>query len=66
MDTTDTWEDDPNGTRMTLRNRGESAGFARVAGDGGRRRSSESFRCLVRIAGWAQPFFPRPSVDHRE
>jgi hypothetical protein len=36
METTYTWEDDPDGTRMTLRNRGEPAGFARVTGDGGR------------------------------
>lgn len=32
METTSTWEDDPDGTRMTLRNRGEPAGFAKVAG----------------------------------
>jgi Polyketide cyclase / dehydrase and lipid transport len=32
METTYTWEDGPRGgTRMTLRNRGEPAGFARVA-----------------------------------
>ena len=33
METTYTWEDaDGGATRMTLRNRGEPAGFARVAG----------------------------------
>lgn len=32
METTYTWEDHPGGTRMTLRNRGEPAGFAKVAG----------------------------------
>jgi hypothetical protein len=31
METTYTWEDAPVGTAMTLRNRGEPAGFARVA-----------------------------------
>ena len=31
METTYTWADDPGGTRMTLRNRGEPAGFASVA-----------------------------------
>ena len=32
METTYTWQDAPEGaTRMTLRNRGEPAGFARVA-----------------------------------
>jgi hypothetical protein len=32
METTYTWADDrQGGTRMTLRNRGEPAGFARVA-----------------------------------
>jgi uncharacterized membrane protein len=31
METTYTWEDAPGGTRMTLRNRGEPAGFAKVA-----------------------------------
>jgi uncharacterized membrane protein len=31
METTYDWEDVPGGTRMTLRNRGEPAGFARVA-----------------------------------
>jgi len=30
METTYTWADAPGGTRMTLRNRGEPAGFARV------------------------------------
>jgi hypothetical protein len=30
METTYTWSDVPDGTRMTLRNRGEPAGFARV------------------------------------
>jgi len=30
METTYTWADAPDGTRMTLRNRGEPAGFARV------------------------------------
>ena len=30
METTYTWADAPAGTRMTLRNRGEPAGFARV------------------------------------
>ena len=30
METTYTWSDLPGGTRMTLRNRGEPAGFARV------------------------------------
>jgi hypothetical protein len=31
METTYTWEDSPGGgTRMTLRNRGEPSGFARV------------------------------------
>jgi len=30
METTYTWSDIPGGTRMTLRNRGEPAGFARV------------------------------------
>lgn len=33
METTYTWEDSPSGaTRMTLRNRGEPSGFARIAG----------------------------------
>ena len=33
METTYTWEDDDTGlTRMTLRNRGEPSGFAKVAG----------------------------------
>jgi hypothetical protein len=33
METTYTWEDDgTGGTRMTLRNRGEPSGFAKVAG----------------------------------
>jgi uncharacterized protein YndB with AHSA1/START domain len=32
METTYTWEDAPHGTRMTLRNRGEPRGFAKVAG----------------------------------
>jgi uncharacterized membrane protein len=31
METTYIWEDAPGGTTMTLRNRGEPAGFARVA-----------------------------------
>jgi uncharacterized protein YndB with AHSA1/START domain len=31
METTYTWEDVPGGTRMTLRNRGEPAGFSKVA-----------------------------------
>ena len=31
METTYTWTDDPGGTRMTLRNRGEPSGFASVA-----------------------------------
>jgi hypothetical protein len=32
METTYTWEDTPGGaTRMTLRNRGEPAGFAKLA-----------------------------------
>ena len=31
METTYTWQDAPGGTRMTLRNRGEPAGFAAVA-----------------------------------
>lgn len=31
METTYTWTDDPAGTRMTLRNRGEPAGFGRFA-----------------------------------
>jgi uncharacterized protein YndB with AHSA1/START domain len=32
METTYTWEDSPSGgTRMTLRNRGEPAGFSKVA-----------------------------------
>ena len=30
METTYTWEDAPDGTRMTLRNRGEPRGFAKV------------------------------------
>jgi len=30
METTYTWEDAPSGTRMTLRNRGEPRGFAKV------------------------------------
>jgi len=30
METTYTWADAPDGTQMTLRNRGEPAGFARV------------------------------------
>lgn len=30
METTYTWADAPGGTRMTLRNRGEPSGFARV------------------------------------
>jgi hypothetical protein len=33
METTYTWSDaDPRGTRMTLRNRGEPTGLAKVAG----------------------------------
>ena len=33
METTYTWQETPDGgTRMTLRNRGEPAGFARIAG----------------------------------
>jgi polyketide cyclase/dehydrase/lipid transport protein len=31
METTYTWEDTAGGTRMTLRNRGEPAGFSKVA-----------------------------------
>jgi uncharacterized protein YndB with AHSA1/START domain len=31
METTYTWEESSGGTRMTLRNRGEPAGFSRVA-----------------------------------
>jgi uncharacterized membrane protein len=31
METTYTWADAPGGTRMTLRNRGEPAGFSKVA-----------------------------------
>ena len=30
METTYTWSDAPGGTRMTLRNRGEPSGFARI------------------------------------
>jgi hypothetical protein len=30
METTYTWSDTPGGTRMTMRNRGEPTGFARV------------------------------------
>jgi hypothetical protein len=30
METTYTWEDVPGGTRMSLRNRGEPRGFAKV------------------------------------
>ncbi|MGH2689442.1 MAG: SRPBCC family protein [Actinomycetota bacterium] len=32
METTYTWEDAPGGTRMTLRNRGQPAGFRKVIG----------------------------------
>jgi len=32
METTYTWDDVPGGTRMTLRNRGEPAGFSKLAG----------------------------------
>jgi len=30
METTYTWSDEQGGTRMTLRNRGEPSGFARI------------------------------------
>jgi hypothetical protein len=30
METTYTWDDTPNGTKMKLRNRGEPSGFAAV------------------------------------
>jgi hypothetical protein len=39
---------------------------AGLAGDGGRAPLIGVVRYLVRIAGRAQPSFPRPSVDHRE
>ena len=62
METTYTWEDSAGGTRMTLRNRGEPAGFSRIAAPmlaGAMRRANrkdlERLKAILETRGQARP-----------
>ena len=62
METTYTWEDSVGGTRMTLRNRGEPAGFSRIAAPmlaGAMRRANrkdlERLKAILETRGQARP-----------
>ncbi len=63
METSYTWEDTPSGgTRMTLRNRGEPAGFSKVAGPlvarAMRRANGKDLARLKTILETAKPVIP--------